>query len=212
MKPIRSVILVLLIACCTSCLIQRKSPDSATDLTVASLFKKSADEYAAGDFESSLASAHNSRDVLNRQLAIAHNNICSAHIGLEAYDEAILACRTSLELSPDYERARQNLTWVYERMQEQTPSAEYYVELSLLYYQSDQMDKSIIAAQNALLLKPRDPIAYNNICAAHAQNLEWGRAIRACEKALEISPGYELAQANLDWARKGLADSRIPQR
>ena len=54
-----------------------------------------------------------------------------------------------------------------------------------------------------LEIDPRDVVAYNNICAAHAKLAEWDRAIDACEKALAISPNHRLARNNLRWARNG---------
>jgi len=38
------------------------------------------------------------------------------------------------------------------------------------------------------------------ICAAYKMG-EWDKAIKACEKSLEINPDNKLARNNLNWAR-----------
>ena len=48
---------------------------------------------------------------LRSDYAVAYNNICSAHIMLGEYDEAISACESALALDPGFERAANNLAW-----------------------------------------------------------------------------------------------------
>jgi hypothetical protein len=92
------------------------------------------------------------------------------------------------------ERAAQQLS--------RNPSAETYLELSFRYYRSGRFEKSIEAADRALLLNPDYPEAYNNRCASYNQLRDWQNAIESCERALELRPDWELAKANLAWARQ----------
>jgi len=174
--------------------------------TFASSLQRSVEYYDAGDFERSLQAAENALGRLDQQSAVAYNNICSARMKLGAYEQAALACNKSLELVPGYERAQNNLAWVYERMVEQTPTVGAYLNLSVVRYWQDQLGESVAAAQQALELDPQNAIAHNNICAAFAKGGEWKQAIRECKKALKIDPDHELAKNNLEWARAGKAD------
>ena len=56
------------------------------------------------------------------------------------------------------------------------------------------------AANEALKLDPESAVAYNNICCAHIELGAHDQAILACNKALEIAPGFQRAWANLEWA------------
>ncbi|HYA43384.1 MAG TPA: tetratricopeptide repeat protein [Syntrophobacteraceae bacterium] len=82
------------------------------------------------------------------------------------------------------------------------PTPENYVWLSLAYYQRDQFEKCIEAAQKALRLKPKCVEAYNNICSAYIRLGDKSRATRACQSALEIDAGFELARNNLRVAQE----------
>jgi tetratricopeptide (TPR) repeat protein len=43
--------------------------------------------------------------------AIAYNNICSSHVELKEWDEAIAACQRAVAIDPNFELARNNLDW-----------------------------------------------------------------------------------------------------
>jgi len=55
-----------------------------------------------------------------------------------------------------------------------------------------------------LKLNPNYAEAYNNICSAYNAMQMWDKGAEACEKALKINPGYELAKNNLAWAKSNL--------
>jgi tetratricopeptide (TPR) repeat protein len=87
------------------------------------------------------------------------------------------------------------------------------IDLSLALYNSQQYQKSIEAAQEALKLEPNSAVAYNNICAAYNQLQQWDKAIPACQKALAIDPNSALARNNLAAAQAAgisLIDDPIP--
>jgi tetratricopeptide (TPR) repeat protein len=77
------------------------------------------------------------------------------------------------------------------------PTPESYVNLSLLYYQSKEYNKSAQAAEQAAALKPDYVLAWNNICAAYNMIGEFEKAALAGRKAVELSPKEQLYQNNL---------------
>jgi protein O-mannosyl-transferase len=88
-----------------------------------------------------------------------------------------------------------------EKFAEQNRTPENLLELSLRYYEAGQYRGCIEAAKEAMKLRPDWDPAYNNICAAHNRMKEWDQAIQACERAVGLNPGNELARNNLAWAR-----------
>lgn len=77
------------------------------------------------------------------------------------------------------------------------PTAEKYLNLSLMYYQAGKYESSINAAKEALKLKPDFPAAYNNIGSAYNILKQYDKAIEACQKAIELDPNFQLAKNNL---------------
>ena len=75
------------------------------------------------------------------------------------------------------------------------------IDASLQLYRTHRYEEAILMAEGALRIDPRADRAYNNICAAHNELGNWDQAIQACEAAIAINPGNELAHSNLRWAR-----------
>lgn len=86
------------------------------------------------------------------------------------------------------------------------PSADNYLNLSLVYYQAEKYEECIDAATDAIKIKPNFAEAYNNIGSAYNVLKKWDDAIIAFEKALQINPNFELAKNNLLVAQKGKND------
>ncbi len=82
------------------------------------------------------------------------------------------------------------------------PSAESYVNLSLLYFKHKDFDSCINASQKALQLDSSNAFAYNNIGSAYNGMGEWEKAETAFSKALKINPHFQLAANNLTYAEK----------
>lgn len=83
------------------------------------------------------------------------------------------------------------------------PTANKYLDLSLLYYRLEKFQECINAAQEALKIKPDFAEAYNNIGSAYNALKEWDKAIEAFNEALKINPEMELAKNNLVVAQTG---------
>ena len=72
-------------------------------------------------------------------------------------------------------------------------------------------EEALKAFQQSQILSPRSPLAYNNICSKYNDLKRWQLAIENCKKALELEPGYALAQNNLNFSKQAKAaqDSKI---
>ncbi len=148
--------------------------------------------------------------------SIAYNNLCSALIMTGDYDGAIEAGKLALKYNPDFERAKNNLKFAeqlksnqreIENLEKQlinNPTAEGYLNLSLLYYFNLKYEKSIDACYKALKIRPDYAEAYNNICSAYIKLDEYEKAIEACNQALKLKPDYELAKNNLLFAQQNI--------
>ena len=79
--------------------------------------------------------------------------------------------------------------------------ADYFIELSLRYYQQGLYRESEKAARDALKQKPDSALAFNNIAAAAAAEKRWDDAIAAAAEAVRLSPDFQLAKNNLAWAK-----------
>jgi len=80
------------------------------------------------------------------------------------------------------------------------PTAEHYLNLSLMYHQAGRFQDCIDTAKKALKLKPDYAEAYNNIAAANEALGRWDDAIDAARHALRIRPDFQLARNNLAWS------------
>ena len=90
-----------------------------------------------------------------------------------------------------------NQLQVAEQTAKEKPSVDNYISLSLVYYQKQQYEKCIEAANQALKLDPKCTAAYNNICSAYNILGNYDEAIKAGQAALKIDANYQLAKNNL---------------
>jgi protein O-mannosyl-transferase len=89
-----------------------------------------------------------------------------------------------------------------EKLAVSQPSAERYLNLSLLYHQAGRYQDCIDAAQKAIKLKPDYAEAYNNIAAAYQSMHRWDAAIAAAQHAVRLKPNFTLAKNNLAWSQQ----------
>ena len=92
-----------------------------------------------------------------------------------------------------------------EEMANKVASVANYINLSLAYYNQQLFEKSIVAAEKALKLDPKNKLAYNNIGSANIALKKRKEAVEALTKALQIDPAFERAKNNLNWAKQNLS-------
>ncbi len=80
------------------------------------------------------------------------------------------------------------------------PSADRYLNLSLVYCQTGRFQDCVHAAREALRLHPNYAEAYNNIAAAYQSMGRWDEAIEAAQHAIRLKPDFQLARNNLAYA------------
>ena len=83
-----------------------------------------------------------------------------------------------------------------------TEGAAALLNLSLRRYQDGNFQGSVLAARQALALKPDYAEAYNNIAAGLASLHQWDEAVDAAKEALRLKPDFPLARNNLAWAEE----------
>jgi tetratricopeptide (TPR) repeat protein len=89
-----------------------------------------------------------------------------------------------------------------EALVKQAPTADNYLNLSLVYDRVGRFRDCIQAAEQALKLRPGYALAFNNIAAAHMDLGEWDAAIVAAGEAVRLQPDLQLARNNLAAAQQ----------
>jgi len=75
------------------------------------------------------------------------------------------------------------------------------VEQSARAFASGDFAQAAESAERAIRLRPDDPRAYNNLCAACNAQAQWDRAAQAGKRAVQLDPADALARNNLAWAQ-----------
>ena len=127
----------------------------------------------------------------------------------EQWAELETQATETLKLLPDDKTAQiyrryathKDKTLLVQDRAKSSPTAEGYLNLSLLLYEKKQYEHCITACQKALKLKPDYAVAYNNMCSAFSQLGKYNEAETACLEALKIDPAFQLAKNNLADAR-----------
>jgi len=145
---------------------------------------------------------------------LAYNNIGSSYNMTGEWENAREALTKALKLKPNFELAKSNYNVSVRQMVytdsmiavlKKAPTADNYLNLSLMYYKQNLFIKSIGACKEALKINPSFALAYNNICAAYNSMGMWSEAINAGEQAMRFDPNNQLIKNNLAEARKGRA-------
>ena len=111
----------------------------------------------------------------------------------------------------DIASRRQTFLASQELEAKKAPSAEKFLSLSMLYFQKQQFQKCIEAAERALEIKGDYPEAYNNIGIAYVSLKQYAKGINAYKNALAIRPDYQLTLNNLMYAQQ-LQNSPVDSR
>jgi tetratricopeptide (TPR) repeat protein len=77
------------------------------------------------------------------------------------------------------------------------PTVEHYLNLSVLYYQTQRYDDCIKAAREALRVNPNIGEAYANIASAYHRMGKLDETIAALEEEVRINPNLRSAKRNL---------------
>jgi tetratricopeptide (TPR) repeat protein len=146
--------------------------------------------------------------------AIALNNICATHNKMRQFKQATQACRKSLELSPNFTLAKNNLAWaerelaaIKRRAREQeiaalrNKDAQVFLAVGHTYYKIGDFSSSLESWQQALSLEPQNPIHSNNVAIAMIALKKYEQAIQMLDAALAIAPEENLYKNNRRWAQ-----------
>ncbi len=140
--------------------------------------------------------------------ADAYNNICCSYNQMGMWDEALKAAEMSMKLRPGFDVAERNYKNIKDRNErvykavddaKKNPTAEKYLAVSTLFFEGLSYDNCIKYANEALKLRPNYADAYNNICAANSKLKNWDAAKSACDQALRLNPGMQVARTNLQY-------------
>ncbi len=159
-------------------------------------------QYQRGQYHESIASGRKAL-ALKPNSVKAYNNIGAAQGQLGLLNAGIDSERQALRIDPRFELARNNER-DFERQRAillRIPERRLVV-LSVKFYQRSDYAKSADLARDAILLKPNDASAYNNIAAAEAALGDWDAAIAAGLQAVRLDPRSQLAKNNLAWAEQ----------
>lgn len=141
--------------------------------------------------------------------------LCAANDSLANWDDVIESCTKVIELDPTYAIAQKYLAYAYKMKAvasigesghdnfegiSQSLGYEDYINLSLHLFNRHDYTRSVVASKLAISKNPSSAVGYNNLCSAYNGMQMWSEAIAACEKAIELDPGFELARQNLNWA------------
>jgi len=120
----------------------------------------------------------------------------------------LLRLYNELNNNPVYAGAINSKLQLLEKLAQQQPTPENYLNLSLEYYYAGRYQDCANAASDALRVKPDYDLAYNNICSAYNMLHEWDKAIEAGQKAVALNPNSQLAKNNLNVALEGRKNSK----
>ncbi len=154
---------------------------------------------------------------INAKSTIAYNNICSAYNELKNYKAAEIACKQALQITPDFERATNNLKIaqtgiantkkaIADALITANSKADEtsYNNIAYLYYSDFQFENSIKWYKKSLIINPKNASTYNNICAAYNELGNYTEAKKYCEQAITLEPTFTLAKNNLKVANDRL--------
>jgi len=177
--------------------------------------------YFYGKFLSSKSRHKEAIDLLVKaiELSPAHTDarslLMNEYTEIEEWDKLAALANTTLQINPGNQQALLSLDAALNKKGKieialndikKDPTADKYLNLSLMYYQTEKYQECIDAASEAIKIKSDFAEAYNNIGSAYNVLKKWDDAIIAFEKALKINPNFELAKNNLFVAQKGKND------
>ncbi len=178
-----------------------------------------------GKFLNAMRRYHEAEVVLEKSLALSESDLETRLYLMQSFDEQsewdnlrLLAANT-LQLDPGntialtyLEGARKHINKADLEAEKValSPAADKYLQLSLDYYLDARFDKSIVAAQQAIKLKPNYAAAFNNIGSCYMALSQFDKAATALKAALTIQPDFTLAKNNLALAGQHISAVNFP--
>lgn len=80
------------------------------------------------------------------------------------------------------------------------PTFDNLINLSMAYINNQMPGKSVAFLKQAIVLDPKNAVAYNNLGVAYTMLEQYQNGIDACSKAIQIDSEFQLAKNNLNWA------------
>lgn len=87
-----------------------------------------------------------------------------------------------------------------ESLVQASPTSSNRINLSLAYINGGQPAQAIPVLSAVVAEDKTNAIAWNDLCVAHTLQKDYATAIDECNRALTISPDFQLARNNLKWA------------
>ncbi len=88
-----------------------------------------------------------------------------------------------------------------EALVQASPTNDNRVNLSIAYIHGGMAPRAIPILQSVVAEDKSNVVAWNDLCVAHTLQRDYDRAIEECDKALLISPTFQLARNNRQWAQ-----------
>jgi tetratricopeptide (TPR) repeat protein len=176
------------------------------------LLQLSAQRYQAKQYRQAIDAARGYLQT-NPGSSEAYNNIAVSFLELGEYDEAERNAKQALQLDPNNDLAKHNLSWVASErakagggampLAELPPApAVVWLNLSLQQYNDKKFSACTTSAKAAIKALPAFAEAYNNLAACEIELKDYDAAIAAAQEAVRIKPDFQVARNNLAWALK----------
>ena len=88
-----------------------------------------------------------------------------------------------------------------EALVQASPTNDNRVNLSAAYISGGVAPRAIPILQSVVSEDNSNVVAWNDLCVAHTLQRDYDNAIEECDKALLISPSFQLARNNRQWAQ-----------
>jgi len=106
-------------------------------------------------------------------------------------------------MTPVHSAPRQGGTDIasLESLVQASPTNDNRVNLSIAYIHGGMAPRAIPILQYVVAEDKSNVVAWNDLCVAHTLQRDYDNAIEECDKALLLSPSFQLARNNRQWAQ-----------
>jgi tetratricopeptide (TPR) repeat protein len=110
-----------------------------------------------------------------------------------AFTESLQVCEAMQIKQKHAQKIVQNM------LKNKLPLSQNIITLSNTYLDKQEFDNAVTLLSNAIMVNPSNPILYSNLCVTYGIQKKYEAAASACNRALELDPGFQLARNNLNW-------------